>query len=281
MNTGKKACLFKSYSSNQRHFLKILKSLFEMTFLTTVYSWIDFFCNFSIVYCWLAIRHYQNAEYKRALINETIFLKRKEWRMPIIFLYQPYNLPQLDPHMDIWTEPFYSNKMPYNICNFWILTEHEIYCFNERIPVGCLSKVQSRIPISFLYKWHLDNICAVSTFCGTVWFLNTIVQFFLGECSSAQNEVIEKMKPQSMVNCQLNFNNNVFDFQASEIVAAETMFDTALGKIKGQNCNKSEFLLWILMVITGLRLSREEKLREFRVCCITCFQLSIMGNAYS
>lgn len=47
------------------------------------------------------------------------------------------------------------------------------------------------------------------------------------------------MKPQSMVNCQLNFNNNVFDFQASEIVAAETMFDTALGKIKGQNCSKS------------------------------------------
>ncbi|XP_026532928.1 nuclear pore membrane glycoprotein 210 [Notechis scutatus] len=51
-----------------------------------------------------------------------------------------------------------------------------------------------------------------------------------GECSSAQNEVIEKMKPQSMVNCQLNFNNNVFDFQASEIVAAEPMFDIALGQ---------------------------------------------------
>ncbi|KAG8128203.1 hypothetical protein E2320_015056, partial [Naja naja] len=51
-----------------------------------------------------------------------------------------------------------------------------------------------------------------------------------GECSSAQNEVIEKMKPQSMVNCQLNFNNNDFDFQASEIVAAEPMFDTALGQ---------------------------------------------------
>ncbi|KAM6468057.1 nuclear pore membrane glycoprotein 210 isoform 2-T2 [Liasis olivaceus] len=51
-----------------------------------------------------------------------------------------------------------------------------------------------------------------------------------GECSTAQNEVIEKMKPQSVISCQLNFNNNAFDFQASEIVAAESMFDVASGQ---------------------------------------------------
>uniref|UniRef100_A0A8D2JFM4 Nucleoporin 210 n=1 Tax=Varanus komodoensis TaxID=61221 RepID=A0A8D2JFM4_VARKO len=50
-----------------------------------------------------------------------------------------------------------------------------------------------------------------------------------GECSPAQIEVIEEMRPQSSMSCQLHFSNNVFDFSASEIFTAEPGFDTASG----------------------------------------------------
>uniref|UniRef100_A0ACB8EHI6 Uncharacterized protein n=1 Tax=Sphaerodactylus townsendi TaxID=933632 RepID=A0ACB8EHI6_9SAUR len=46
-----------------------------------------------------------------------------------------------------------------------------------------------------------------------------------GECSPAQIKVIEEMKPQSSISCHLHFNNNLFDFQASEIFKVEPGFD--------------------------------------------------------
>lgn len=50
-----------------------------------------------------------------------------------------------------------------------------------------------------------------------------------GECSPAQIEAIEKMRPQSGIGCQLHFSNDVFDFPASEILTAEPGFDVASG----------------------------------------------------
>ncbi|KAH0630096.1 hypothetical protein JD844_012725 [Phrynosoma platyrhinos] len=50
-----------------------------------------------------------------------------------------------------------------------------------------------------------------------------------GECSPAQIEVIEEMKPQSIISCQLHFNNDIFDFPASEVFTAEPGFDVASG----------------------------------------------------
>ncbi|XP_028574807.2 nuclear pore membrane glycoprotein 210 [Podarcis muralis] len=50
-----------------------------------------------------------------------------------------------------------------------------------------------------------------------------------GECSPAQIEVIEEMRPQSSISCQLHFNNDIFDFPASEIFAAEPGFDVDSG----------------------------------------------------
>ncbi|XP_054833051.1 nuclear pore membrane glycoprotein 210 [Eublepharis macularius] len=50
-----------------------------------------------------------------------------------------------------------------------------------------------------------------------------------GECSPVQIEVIEEMKPQSSISCHLRFNNDVFNFQASEIFIAEPGFDAVSG----------------------------------------------------
>ncbi|XP_062977318.1 nuclear pore membrane glycoprotein 210 [Elgaria multicarinata webbii] len=50
-----------------------------------------------------------------------------------------------------------------------------------------------------------------------------------GECSPAQIEVIEEMRPQSSISCQLHFNNDVFDFPASEIFTTEPGFDVTSG----------------------------------------------------
>ncbi|XP_062826039.1 nuclear pore membrane glycoprotein 210 [Anolis carolinensis] len=50
-----------------------------------------------------------------------------------------------------------------------------------------------------------------------------------GECSPAQTEVIEEMKPQSIISCQVNFNNDIFDLPASEVFTAEPGFDIASG----------------------------------------------------
>ncbi|KAJ6668381.1 hypothetical protein lerEdw1_015758 [Lerista edwardsae] len=50
-----------------------------------------------------------------------------------------------------------------------------------------------------------------------------------GECSPAQIEAIEKMRPQSGISCQLRFSNNVFDFPVSDILTAEPGFDATSG----------------------------------------------------
>ncbi|XP_060621976.2 nuclear pore membrane glycoprotein 210 [Anolis sagrei] len=50
-----------------------------------------------------------------------------------------------------------------------------------------------------------------------------------GECSPAQIDVIEEMKPQSIMSCQVNFNSDIFDFPASEVFTAEPGFDVASG----------------------------------------------------
>ncbi|XP_015284400.1 PREDICTED: nuclear pore membrane glycoprotein 210 [Gekko japonicus] len=50
-----------------------------------------------------------------------------------------------------------------------------------------------------------------------------------GECSPAQIEVLEEMKPQSSISCHLHFNTDLFDFQASEIFIAEPGFDAVSG----------------------------------------------------
>ncbi|XP_053154975.1 nuclear pore membrane glycoprotein 210 [Hemicordylus capensis] len=50
-----------------------------------------------------------------------------------------------------------------------------------------------------------------------------------GECSPAQTEVIEEMRPQSCISCQLNFNHDAFDFPASEFFIAEPGFDIVSG----------------------------------------------------
>lgn len=55
----------------------------------------------------------------------------------------------------------------------------------------------------------------------------------LGECSLAQMEVIETLRPESLISCQLQFKQDVFDFPAHDIFTAEPKFDTALGKSAG------------------------------------------------
>ncbi|XP_061474146.1 nuclear pore membrane glycoprotein 210 isoform X2 [Rhineura floridana] len=50
-----------------------------------------------------------------------------------------------------------------------------------------------------------------------------------GECSPAQIEVIEEMRPQSSISCQLHFNSDVFDFPPSEFFTAESGFDVDSG----------------------------------------------------
>lgn len=51
-----------------------------------------------------------------------------------------------------------------------------------------------------------------------------------GECSVAQMEVIETLRPESLISCQLQFKQDVFDFPARDIFTEEPRFDTALGR---------------------------------------------------
>lgn len=55
----------------------------------------------------------------------------------------------------------------------------------------------------------------------------------LGECSLAQMEVIETLRPESLISCQLQFKQDVFNFPARDIFTAEPRFDSALGKCAG------------------------------------------------
>lgn len=62
----------------------------------------------------------------------------------------------------------------------------------------------------------------------------------LGECSPAQREVIEALHPESLISCQLQFKQDVFDFPAHDVFTVEPGFDTALGKFaKNLKCNES------------------------------------------
>ncbi|XP_011362768.1 nuclear pore membrane glycoprotein 210 [Pteropus vampyrus] len=51
-----------------------------------------------------------------------------------------------------------------------------------------------------------------------------------GECSPAQMEVIETLRPASLISCQLQFKQDVFDFLARDVFTAEPKFDAALGQ---------------------------------------------------
>ncbi|KAL6076745.1 hypothetical protein STEG23_017626, partial [Scotinomys teguina] len=52
----------------------------------------------------------------------------------------------------------------------------------------------------------------------------------LGECSPAQREVIEALHPESLISCQLQFKQDVFDFPARDVFTVEPGFDAALGQ---------------------------------------------------
>ncbi|XP_073087206.1 nuclear pore membrane glycoprotein 210 isoform X1 [Manis javanica] len=58
-----------------------------------------------------------------------------------------------------------------------------------------------------------------------------------GECSPAQKEIIETLRPESLISCQLQFKQDVFDFPASDVFTAEPGFDAALG----------QYLCWVTM----------------------------------
>lgn len=51
-----------------------------------------------------------------------------------------------------------------------------------------------------------------------------------GECSLAQVEVIKNLHPESLLSCQVQFKQDVFDFPACDIFAAEPVFDAAMGR---------------------------------------------------
>ncbi|XP_054990941.1 nuclear pore membrane glycoprotein 210 [Sorex araneus] len=51
-----------------------------------------------------------------------------------------------------------------------------------------------------------------------------------GECSPAQLEVVEALHPESLIGCQLQFQQDDFDFPAQDVVTAEPSFDTSLGQ---------------------------------------------------
>ncbi|KAM5333339.1 nuclear pore membrane glycoprotein 210 [Glossophaga mutica] len=51
-----------------------------------------------------------------------------------------------------------------------------------------------------------------------------------GECSLAQMEVIKTLRPESLISCQVQFKQNVFDFPARDVFNAEPAFDAALGQ---------------------------------------------------
>ncbi|NXX11332.1 PO210 protein, partial [Podargus strigoides] len=50
-----------------------------------------------------------------------------------------------------------------------------------------------------------------------------------GECLPAQIEAIAELQPQSIINCHLEFNSDVFDFPARDIFLAEPGFDAVSG----------------------------------------------------
>ncbi|XP_037658720.1 nuclear pore membrane glycoprotein 210 isoform X2 [Choloepus didactylus] len=51
-----------------------------------------------------------------------------------------------------------------------------------------------------------------------------------GECSPAQMEAIENLHPESLINCQLQFKQDIFDFPARDIFTTEPGFDATLGQ---------------------------------------------------
>ncbi|XP_072454357.1 nuclear pore membrane glycoprotein 210 isoform X2 [Notamacropus eugenii] len=51
-----------------------------------------------------------------------------------------------------------------------------------------------------------------------------------GECSPAQVETIVELHPETLINCQLQFNQEVFDFPAYDIFTTEPGFDSSLGQ---------------------------------------------------
>ncbi|XP_012587534.1 PREDICTED: nuclear pore membrane glycoprotein 210 [Condylura cristata] len=51
-----------------------------------------------------------------------------------------------------------------------------------------------------------------------------------GQCSPAQLEVIETLHPESLIGCQLQFKQDLFDFPARDVFSVELGFDTALGR---------------------------------------------------
>ncbi|XP_006749073.1 nuclear pore membrane glycoprotein 210 [Leptonychotes weddellii] len=51
-----------------------------------------------------------------------------------------------------------------------------------------------------------------------------------GECSPAQREIMETLHPESLISCQLQFKQDVFDFPARDVFTAEPGFDATLGR---------------------------------------------------
>ncbi|XP_044919308.1 nuclear pore membrane glycoprotein 210 isoform X2 [Mustela putorius furo] len=51
-----------------------------------------------------------------------------------------------------------------------------------------------------------------------------------GECSPAQMEVIETLRPESLISCQVQFEQDVFDFPARDVFTVEPGFDATLGR---------------------------------------------------
>uniref|UniRef100_A0A452UK68 Nucleoporin 210 n=1 Tax=Ursus maritimus TaxID=29073 RepID=A0A452UK68_URSMA len=51
-----------------------------------------------------------------------------------------------------------------------------------------------------------------------------------GECSPAQMEIIDTLHPESLISCQLQFKQDVFDFPARDVFTAEPGFDATLGR---------------------------------------------------
>lgn len=67
-----------------------------------------------------------------------------------------------------------------------------------------------------------------------------------GECSPAQREVIEALHPESLISCQLQFKQDVFDFPARDIFSVEPGFDAALGKFaRNLECNECLLDIWV------------------------------------
>uniref|UniRef100_G3SLU3 Nucleoporin 210 n=1 Tax=Loxodonta africana TaxID=9785 RepID=G3SLU3_LOXAF len=52
----------------------------------------------------------------------------------------------------------------------------------------------------------------------------------IGDCSPAQMDVIKDLHPESLISCQLQFKQEVFDFPARDIFTAEPRFDAAQGR---------------------------------------------------